>query len=110
MRGISIILYDRVQTGTDAFNAPVFAETPVTVDNILIGEPNTVDVINELQLSGKRLAYTLGIPKGDTHEWEDRVVEFYGKKFKTFGEVTQGIEHLVPTPWNAQVKVERYVG
>lgn len=108
MRGISIVLYDREQTGTDALNAPVYTETAVTVDNVLIGEPSTQDIINELQLSGKKLAYTLAIPKGDTHVWTDRTVEFYGEKFRTIGYPTKGIDHLVPTPWNMKVKVERY--
>ena len=109
MRGISITLYTTTQTGTDEFNRPVFAETPVTVENVLIGEPSTDDIANELNLTGKRLAYTLAIPKGDTNDWTDKTVEFFGEKFKTIGEPTQGIDHLIPLSWNKKVKVERYV-
>lgn len=108
MRGVSIILYNKTQSGTDDFNRPVYTETAVTVDNVLIGEPSTEDVVAELNLSGKRLAYTLAIPKGDTHTWTDRTVEFFGEKFRTIGEPTQGIDHLIPLSWNKKVKVERY--
>ncbi len=108
MKGISIVLLEVVQTGTDGFNRPIYAENPVTVENVLIGEPSTDDVINELNLSGKRLAYTLAIPKGDTHTWTDRTVMFYGERFRTIGEPTQGIDHLIPLAWNKKVKVERY--
>lgn len=108
MRGVKVILYNKTQSGTDDFNRPVYTETAVTVDNVLIGEPSTEDVVAELNLSGKRLAYTLAIPKGDTHTWTDRTVEFFGEKFRTIGAPTQGIEHLTPTPWNKKVKVERY--
>lgn len=108
MRGISIILYEESLSGIDDFNNPIYRETPVSVDNVLIGEPTTEQVIDEMNLSGKRLAYTLAIPKGDEHEWEDKTVEFFGKKFRTFGEVTQGIDHLIPLAWNKKVKVERY--
>lgn len=108
MRGISITLYTETQTGTDDFNRPIYSEAPITVDNVLIGEPSTEQVVDELNLSGKRLAYTLAIPKGDTHDWENKKVEFFGQRFKTFGEVTQGIEHLIPLAWNKKVKVERY--
>ena len=108
MRGVTIILYDKVQTGVDAFNRPVYEDVATTVDNVLIGEPTTEDVINELNLTGKHLAYTLAIPKGDTHEWNDRKVEFFGEVFHTYGEPTQGIEHLIPLSWNKKVKVERY--
>lgn len=108
MRGVTITLYNKVQTGVDAFNRPVYEDVATTVDNVLIGEPTTEDVINELNLTGKHLAYTLAIPKGDTHEWNDRKVEFFGEVFRTYGEPTQGIEHLIPLSWNKKVKVERY--
>jgi hypothetical protein len=65
-------------------------------------------VVAELNLSGKRLAYTLAIPKGDSNVWIDRTVEFFGKKFRTIGEPTQGIDALIPLAWNKKVKVERY--
>lgn len=108
MRGVTITLYNKVQTGVDAFNRPVYEDVATTVDNVLIGEPTTEDVINELNLTGKHLAYTLAIPKGDTHEWNDRKVEFFDEVFRTYGEPTQGIEHLIPLSWNKKVKVERY--
>jgi hypothetical protein len=108
MRGITITLHNRVQNGTDAFNRPIYEESTTTVDNVLIGEPNTEDIVNEMNLSGKRLAYTLAIPKGDDHEWKDAVVEFFGERFRTFGAPTQGIEAMIPLQWNKKVKVERY--
>lgn len=108
MRGITVTLHNRVQTGTDAFNRPIYADVQTTVDNVLIGEPNTEDIVNEMNLSGKRLAYTLAIPKGDNHEWKDAVVEFFGERFRTFGAPTQGIEEMIPLQWNKKVKVERY--
>ena len=108
MRGITITLYDKVQVGIDDFNRPIYEETPLSIENVLIGEPTTDQVIDELNLSGKRLAYTLAIPKGDSHEWTDRKVEFFGEVFRTFGKPTQGIDHLIPLNWNKKVKVERY--
>ena len=108
IHGISVTLYEPMETGKDAFGAPILEETPVTVPNVLIGEPSTEDLVNELQLSGKRLAYTLGIPKGDSHNWQDATVEYFGQRFRTYGDVTQGIEKMVPLCWNKKVKVERY--
>lgn len=108
MRGVTITLYDKTQTGVDGFGRPVYEDTAVTVDNVLIGEPTSEDVIDTLNLTGKHLAYTLAIPKGDTHTWTDRKVEFFGEVFRTIGEPTQGIDHLIPLSWNKKVKVERY--
>lgn len=108
IRGITVRLYVKTQTGTDAFNAPVYAEVPVDVPNVLIGEPVADDIVNDLQLYGKRIAYMLAIPKGDAHDWDNVTVEFFGQKWRTYGGVTQGIETLIPLHWNRKVKVERY--
>lgn len=108
IRGITILLYEKRQTGTDAFHAPIYEETPIEVPNVLVGEPSAEDIVNEMQLYGKRIAYTLAIPKGDTHDWNDVTVEFFGQKWRTYGGVTQGIENLIPLCWNRKVKVERY--
>lgn len=108
IRGIPVTLYERTQTGIDAANRPIYEETPVTVENVLVGAPTSEDVTNEFNLSGKRIAYTLGIPKGDTHDWTDRTVEFWGRKFRTVGIPTQGIEENIPLDWNMKVQVEAY--
>lgn len=108
IHGITVRLYERHPTGTDAFHAIRYEEIPVEVHNVLVGEPSGEDMVNDMQLYGKRIAYTLGIPKGDSHNWEDVTVEFFGQKFRTYGGVTQGIEDLIPLPWNRKVKVERY--
>lgn len=108
MRGITITLYGKTQTGTDDFGAPIYSETAIEVENVLIGEPSADQITEELNLHGKRLAYVLAIPKGDTNTWTDRKVSFFGETFKTYGEPTQGIEHLIPLAWNKKVKVERY--
>ena len=75
---------------------------------MLVGEPSAEDVVNEINLSGKRIAYVLAIPKGDTHIWENTEVEFWGMTFKTVGIPTQGIDDNIPLKWNKKVKVERY--
>lgn len=108
IRGTDVLLYTRTKVGEDDFHAPIYRETPVIVHNVLIGEPDTGDVLGELQLTGKRLAYVLAIPKGDTHDWDDVVVEFFGRRWRTYGGVTEGIEELLPLAWNKKVKVERY--
>ncbi len=110
IRGTTVLLTVKTQTGTDGFNKPVYTEITVPVENVLIGEPKTEDIINELQLSGKKLAYTLAVPKGDTHDWTDTKVQFFGQVFRTIGEPTQGIDELIPLSWNKKVKVEHYEG
>lgn len=108
IHGIPIELAVKVQTGTDSFNRPVYDTEWVTVDNVLIGQPSTEEITDELNLSGKRIDYILGIPKGDTHDWEDTQVRFWGQVYQTIGAPTQGIESMIPLSWNKKVKVMRY--
>ena len=108
IKGITVKLKTSEQTGVDGFDRPVCDDVWEHVDNVLVGEPLAEDVVNELNLSGKRIAYTLAIPKGDTHSWENTEVEFFGERFRTIGFPTEGIEENLPLSWNKKVKVERY--
>lgn len=108
MRGITITLYDRTQTGVDGFNRPIYSETPVSVDNVLVTPSTDAEAIETLNLTGKRAIYTLAIPKGDNHTWEDRRVNFFGKDWEVINFAAGGIEHLIPLSWNAKVQVARY--
>lgn len=108
LKGTTITLLNRTQTGTDPFGRPIYEDVEISVDNVLIGEPSSDDITNELNLSGKTIAYTLAIPKGDTNDWTNRKVSFFGETFQTIGKPLQGIEALVPLDWHKKVRVERY--
>lgn len=108
LQGMTITLYERHQTGVNAFNEPVFTEEAASVDGILICPASTEAIADGMQLYGKHTVYELLIPKADDHIWENRTVEFYGQKWRTFGTVLQWMEQLTPGPWNRKVRVERY--
>lgn len=108
IKGITVTLYERSQTGTDAFNAPTYTETPVAVKNVLVSPVTNEDVIDALNLYGKHAIYELCLPKGDAHDWQDCRVDFFGKSFRTFGSGKEYIEANVPLCWNKKVLVEAY--
>jgi hypothetical protein len=108
IKGTTVILYDRIETGEDEFHRKTYDETPIEVDNVLIAPSSATDVINETNLEGKKAVYTLAIPKGDEHVWEDRKVEFFGETWHTFGIPLKGMDELIPLGWNMKVMVERY--
>ena len=108
IKGITVQLYDKVQSGTDAFNRPVYTESVVNVDNVLVAPSTDTEVVDTLDLTGKRAIYTLAIPKGDTHEWEGRRVAFFGRDWEVINFSAGGIESLIPLDWNAKVQVSRY--
>lgn len=108
IRGIAVTLYEKNATELDAFHAAVYAETPVTVENVLVTPTSSDALEGENQLEGKREVCTLHIPKNDTHFWENSRVEFRGQKWKTFGFVQEYIPENTPLDWGRQVKAVRY--
>lgn len=109
MRGITITLYERTQTGTDALNHPVYAETAVSVNNVLVAPISATESTDIYNLTGRRAEYQLAIPKGDTHDWTaGKKVAFFGQTWQIIAMPEEGIEKLIPLSWNKKVKVERY--
>lgn len=111
MTGVKVMLVEKVQTGVDDLNHPIYEDNYIEVDNVLVGEPTSDDITNTMSLYGKMAKYVLAIPKGDTNEWTDTEVilpyPFEGK-YKTIGYPTAGIEANIPLKWNKKVTVERY--
>lgn len=108
IHGMTITLWTKAIEGYDAFNEPIYVWASEQVDNVLVGEPSAQERTDEFNLTGKMIEYTLGIPKGDAHNWNNQIVEFFGEKFRTFGIPVQGIEANIPLQWHKKVKCERY--
>ena len=90
IRGTDITLY--TASGTE------------TVSNVLIGEPVFAQPVEG---GGHQVTYTLAIPKGDTHNWTDRKVGFFGQLWRTVGSPVQGIEENIPLFWNRKIQVRQ---
>ena len=109
MKGITVTLYDRTKTSTDALNHPIYTETAVTVDNVLVAPMSDEEVLQTYTLTGRKAVYQMGIPKGDTHEWTaGKKVSFFGEDWRIIGLPQEGIDYLIPLSWNKKVRVERY--
>lgn len=109
IKGITVTLYERTQTGVDEFGIAEYSETPVEVDGVLVAPTADDAIVTNLQLYGKRSVYDLYIPKGDNHTWTDVKVAFFGQTFRTFGSNQKWIDANVPLKWNRRVRVERIV-
>jgi hypothetical protein len=108
IKGITVTLIDKVETSKDPFGNSVFEDKPIEVKNVLVAPTSSDDVVNQLSLTGRKAVYTLGIPKNDDHDWENKEVVFFGQHWRTFGIPLQGIDDLIPLNWNKKVMVERY--
>lgn len=107
LHGITVTLYSVTQSGTDDFNRPILAETPVSVSDVLVAPIGDQEIREILELTGRKAVYQLGIPKGDNHDWANRKVSFFGETFRAIGIPTEGIEDMIPLRWNRKVRVER---
>lgn len=108
IKGIPVTLIGKTVQGKDPFGKTLTIDFDIEVDNVLVAPASTDDITNQLSLTGKKVVYTLGIPKGDTNDWTDKEVRFFGQKWRTVGVPLEGIEDMIPLDWNKKVMVERY--
>ena len=54
MKGITITLWDRTKTDVDELNNPVYTETSVSVDNVLVAPVNSTEVLDTYNLTGRK--------------------------------------------------------
>ena len=108
IKGITVILMVKTKVGVDSFNHPIYEYNEEPVENVLVAPSSTDDIVTTQNLTGKKAVYTLAIPKGDTHNWEDATVKFFGQEWSTLGFPIEGIEENIPLDWDKKVMVKRY--
>lgn len=55
-------------------------------------------------------SYTVGIPKGDTHDWCDRKLSFWGRLWRTMGIPETAEQQNIPLCWGQNVTVRLHEG
>ena len=108
MKSMTVQLVKKTLEGTDPFGAPIYKEELINVPGCLVGPGNADQIIQATEKYGKKVAYTIGVPKGDTHNWIDTDVIFYGERFHTIGLPEKGMPENIPLYWGQNVMVERY--
>ena len=108
MKTTTVQLGVKTQTGSDPFGVPTYSYSFIDVPGVLVGQPSAEERLSTLDLCGKYIAYTLGIPKGDDHDWNDTEVIIWGERFRTIGFPETGIQENIPLRWGKNIKVERY--
>ena len=109
MKTIEVLLINDFDTGQrDKTNRPITGEVVTRVPGCLVAPVSTEDVLNTMNLTGKKAVYQIAIPKGDANDWVNARVHFGGNTYRTIGEPEEGIEANIPLKWNRKVKVERY--
>lgn len=108
LKGTTVTLIKMTKTSEDPFGAPIYQEERKEIRNVLIAPASQEEIKNRLDWYGEKVVYTLAIPKGDTNDFEDQALEFFGKRWKVVGIPEEGIEELIPMAWHKKVTVARY--
>lgn len=108
LKGITVTLLGETVKGKDPFGKEIIEESEINIENVLVVPATTDDIKNQLNIDGKKIEYTLAIPKNDTNDWTDKKVIFFGQTWHTVGIPLEGISDLIPLEWNRKVTVERY--
>ena len=106
IKGITVVLLERTQSGTNALNQPVYTEKETEVENVLVAPASEQEITDTLTLYGRKAVYTLGLPKGDAHTWAGNRVQFFDRTWSVIGDVQEGIEDMIPLSWNKKIRVE----
>lgn len=110
MRGEKVTVLRYVETGKDMGNNPMSDDVRESVDNVLIGPPDTADAGGE-RPNGITVDLTLSFPRtytGESLRGCDVVVR--GHKYKVVGDPQPVDGGLTPTAWNMTVRVFRSDG
>lgn len=100
IKGMAVTLINKIQTGTDPFGHPVYTERRTTVNNVLVSPISSAEILDALNLTGKKVVYNLAVPKGDKNTWKDQKVEFFGRTWQVVGFPKRGIDENIPLDWN----------
>ena len=104
----TIQIKTRTQTGVDAFNRPTYTDAWEDVAGCVVGSPSSEDVENELNLSGKRIAYEIFLPNGDTHTWNGTSVMIGSREYRVIGDARESFVSFPHIPCNKLISVEAY--
>ena len=83
IKGITVTLFERKKAWMDEFNHAIYEESPVIVKNVLVSPASSQEIIDTINLTGRKAVYSIAIPKGDKHTWDGCRVDFFGSSWRT---------------------------
>lgn len=99
----------RVQTGTDAFNAPVYAESSEVVAGVL-AQPGATADLDASRPEGATVAVTFHFPRGYGKSLKGCRVSCGGREYRVVGDPQPYAEGSCPGPFSLTVEAEAVDG
>ena len=111
MRGETVTVIRRVQTGINEGNNPVYETKEEPVENVLVGQPNGENADDSNRPDGIQIDATLYFPRtyaGGPLRGQTVIVR--GSKYRVVGDPFPIDGGMTPTDWNMTVPVTRSDG
>lgn len=104
---ISVKLHEKVLDGADGFGVPTYTTHTEVINQCLVAIGQHGQLTNNNTIQVALDTFTIAIPKGDTHEWRNSIVEFnlggVDYRCKTNGDYLLGYEDAMPLMWHKQI-------
>jgi hypothetical protein len=105
MVGETVFIETKVETGRDAFNAPIYEYQDVPVENVLTAPGPRSDITDSNRPDGHLVRYTLHFPKTFTANLEGLRVRVRGNYYRVIGKPDHYQAENTPTQWWMPVEV-----
>ena len=105
----SVAVIRRVETGTDAFNAPIWSEQSEQVDGVVARPTSTADLADD-RPEGTRADIAFAFPKGYGKSLKGCSIVHGGRTYRVIGDPRPLMSDGVPDPWDMTVECEAVDG
>ena len=111
MRGETVIIKRRKQTGVDAGNNPVWEPAEESVDNVMVQSPNGSNASDSTRPDGITVDLTLQFPRTYAGgSLRGQTIAVRGIDYRVVGDPIPLDGGMTPTQWNMTVNVTRSEG
>lgn len=111
MKGESVTVISRVETGRDPGNAPIYGDVETIVDDVLVAPGPRSDVIESNRPEGVKIAWTLHFPKTFSGSLRGARISVRGQKaLSVVGDPQPYTAANTPTRWWMPVELEAVEG
>ena len=109
MRTVAVTVTRREQTGTDAFNAPVYKDVDEDVPGVMPQPGATADLAAE-RPDGVTVDMTFHFPRGYSKSLRGCRVSYAGKSYEVVGDPQPYLSEVTPGPFAMSVEAVRVDG
>ena len=107
MKGETVTVTTRVQSGTDPGGDATYTTSTSSVDDVLVAPGSQSNAVDNIRPDGIEVALTLYFPRTFTGTLRGAIITVRGEDYKVIGDPIPYNGGLTPTRWNLVAECER---